>query len=688
VDNSADLDQFAVDLQQDIIAAAELDAEEALRADTFTARLVEELTEAGELDDGHVCYHRARGVEVSGYSVNEDERCLDLFVTLFRQETPPPTVQKSDVESAFRRLENFLVKACTEGQRRLEEASPIFDMVSRIYELREDLERVRFFLFTDGLTTLEFKGPATVHDLPVSYHIWDIRRLFRCVTSGQRHEAISIDFMGQFNQAIPCLRLPEDADLYDAYLAVFPAQVLYEIYAMYGPRLLELNVRSFLQARGKVNKGIKRTIIEEPERFLAYNNGISATASEVELLQLPDGGVGIGRVSDFQIVNGGQTTASIYHAVKSDGADVSAIHVQAKLTVIDRSNVPEIVPLISRYANSQNKINEADFSANDPFHVRLEELSRTVWAPASDGTQRQSRWFYERARGQYQDALAREFTPARKRKFKAANPTSQRFTKTDLAKFEGTWDQLPHLVSRGAEKNFREFTIRLSNRGRFQPDQAYFQRLVAKAILFRRTEKLVSSLQFGGYRANIVTYSIAYLVNKTASRVDLDLIWKHQDLSASLSEALTAIAVEVHNSITNPPGGRNVTEWCKNPACWEVVQKLDVELPAELESELISVAPSKRRSADRGIETPTPEEEAVIQQVSEVASEIWFQLSKWAKETERLQPWQRGLAYSLGRLAKNEKPPSRKQAVQGLKIMEEARRLGFQPEKVEASSSR
>ena len=202
------------------------------------------------------------------------------------------------------------------------------------------------------------------------------------------------------------------------------------IYSQYGPRLLELNVRSFLQARGKVNQGIRRTILDQPGRFLAYNNGISVTASEVELVDLPGGGRGFGRIKNLQIVNGGQTTASLHHAVRRDGADVSAIQVPAKLTVVPEDRLEEIVPLISRYANSQNKINEADFSANDPFHVRVEELSRTIWAPATGGTLRQTRWFYERARGQYADGLGRAGSPAQQRKFKQEHPPAQKFTKT------------------------------------------------------------------------------------------------------------------------------------------------------------------------------------------------------------------------------------------------------------------
>ena len=223
-------------------------------------------------------------------------------------------------------------------------------------------------------------------------------------------------------------------------------------------------------------------------------------------------------------MNGGQTTASLL-ATNRGRADLSHVYVAAKLIEIETGDVhDELVRNVSRFANSQNRISEADFSANDPFHVRIEELSRTVWAPAADGTQRQTKWFYERARGQYQDARALETTPARRRGFASENPTRQRFTKTDLAKFENTWDQLPHIVSRGAQKNFSDFMIRLSVRDQMAVDRAYFERLVGKAILFRAAERIVQQQNFGGYRANIVTYTLSLLSNATSQRIDLDRI--------------------------------------------------------------------------------------------------------------------------------------------------------------------
>ena len=672
----ADLEKFATDVRQEVILFAEAEAHERMQPEAFTSLVLDHLIEAAEVDDAQACYHRDRGIEVSGYGIDEDEEVVNLFSTIYRSDVPPSTTTATEIETSFKRLRAFWDRTADSYHLALEEASDVFEMALRLRDAHREATKVRMFVLTDGVVRPSHREAEDVDGVEYSFHVWDIRRLQRCVTSGQRREPIEIDFLERFGQAIPCLDAGATTDDYAAFLAVIPGDVLNALYAEYGPRLLELNVRSYLQARGKVNQGIRETILKDPERFLAYNNGISATASAIELVDIPGAGRGIRTIKDLQIVNGGQTTASIHHAVRRDKADVSKIRVQAKLTVVAEKDLPLIVPLISRFANSQNKVSEADFSANDPFHVRVEELSRTIWAPPVDGTHRQTKWFYERARGQYADALGREGTPARQRAFKEANPSTQRFTKTDLAKFENTWDQLPHLVSRGAQKNFVDFTERLRSRGKHEPDAAYFHHLVAKAIMFRRAERLVSAEHFGGYRANIVAYSLAYISHRTAQRVDLDQIWRGQDITPAMAKTATEVSKLVHRVITDPPGGANVTEWCKRPACWERVKTIAIDLSPEFEAELIPLGRSAGKPVT-GIEAPDADEVELIQQIAQIPGDTWFAISNWAKETGNLESWQRSLAFSLGRLAKQQRPPSRRQATQGDRLKQEAERLGF-----------
>ena len=668
----------AEDLRQRVLVRAEAEGAEALHSHALTDLMIEELIEMGEIEEGQACFYRGQRREVSGYGIQDDDETLNLFITLYveRPMTPLVSVSGTDINKAFEKLITFFSWAISGDYATMEEASPAFDMVDNIYSRRKTCQRLRLYLITNGLARLEFKAPEKLGDLSISYHIWDVRRRHRYLTSGVHNEPIYIDFEQDFDCVIPCVSAPLDSADYESYLAILPGSLLGQIYGKYGPRILELNVRSFLQARGKINAGIRKTIKEEPTRFLAYNNGISATAEGVELVDLDSGGKALKAITGLQIVNGGQTTASIYHASKRDKYDISQVYVQMKLTVV-QEKLHEIVPLISRFANSQNKVNEADFSANDPFHVRIEALSRAIWAPATDGTLGQTKWFYERAHGQYQDALGREGTAAKEREFKKIHPMSQRFTKTDLAKFENTWDQFPFLVSMGAQKNFREFALRLGKRGQIEPDEEFFKQHIAKALLFKCTEKIVSDQQFGGYRANIVTYSIAYLVNRTASRINLDRIWKEQNISPGLTAAIKLISHPVHESITSPPGGRNIGEWCKKKECWERILGLTISYPLELEPELLPLNGQRSKRAESGIEKLLPEEEDCIRIVSQVPATTWFEISNWAKETSQLASWQRSLAFSLGGLVARGKSPSIKQAVHGLKLLREAERLGY-----------
>jgi len=673
------LNIFAENFKQEIISNSEGAGEESdlFREDTFTSLVVDYLVENGELDDGCVCFHSARGIKVNGYNLNENEGRLDLFISIFTQDTPPSTVLRSEVEKAFRRLFNFYQKSTRNYHREIEEASDVFDLAQMIANAQNELSQIRLFLFTDGLTTVAIKPAEYKEGINISYNIWDLRRIYRCVSSGQRQETIEVDILDRYGLTIPCLFVPNKEADYTACLAMIPGELLYKLYNEFGSRLLERNVRSFLQARGKINKGIRQTLLKEPYRFLAYNNGISATAENIKLINLPDGGTAISWIRGLQIVNGGQTTASIYQAVRKDKADISQVYVQTKLTIIvDSQKIDEMVPLISRYANSQNKVNEADFSSNDPFHIKIEELSRSIWAPAVDGTQRQTRWFYERARGQYLDAKGRESTPAKQKAFSATHPMSQKFDKTDLAKYENTWDQFPYIVSMGAQKNFCSFIDRFSKKKSFEVDESYFKDLVAKTILFRHTEKIVQAHNFGGYRANIVTYTLSYLFHHTNQRINLELIWKGQCLPGILREAISKVSVDVHSFITKPPGGQNVTEWCKKEDCWSRVKNLDLQHP-DLSDILIEKVDKNIWRSTANDDLESIEDQGNIQTIIKVPADIWFQISHWAKETQSLMPWQRSLCFSLGKLASNNERPSLKQARQGLMILEEAKRLGF-----------
>jgi len=663
------LEAYAQDLIADVLATAE--AEGATAPDTFTRRALDDLEQAGVTENTFTAYYRAYGVEVSGYGSNESLGSLDLFISSFSQYPAEGRMPKAEAEALLRRATVF-IQRCSEGLRHdVEESSDVYDMCLAVEKTLPEAPRLRLFLLTNSVTTITTLPDSSLDGLVVSYEIWDLARFHRMATSGTLSEPIIVEF----DEPLSCLATPETDRDFSVFLTILPGSTLSGLYGQYGTRLLELNVRSFLQAKGAVNRGIRDTLLTDPERFLAYNNGITATASKVEFSPLPGGGQAVRRIHDLQIVNGGQTTASIHYAHVRDKADVAGVFVQMKLTVVAAERLQEIVPEISRYSNTQNKVTLVDFSSNHPFHVEVEKVTRSLWAPAADGGGQETRWFYERARGQYADALARERTPARQRIFKTLHPLRQKFTKADAAKFEHSWDQLPHIVSRGAEKNFREFMIRLGDKGP-AIDAAYCQRLIAKGILFRATEKIVSAHEFGGYRANIVTYTIARLAHETGQRIDLDGIWRAQRVSPALAAAIDDLCVPVHRVITRPVRVANVTEWAKRPECWSRVTDIDWQVPAQLRDELIdlSVAAAARGGhAAAASETETAE----IAAAAAVPATDWFAVARWAKETHNLQPWQRQIAFTIGQYLSKGWDISARQAAQAVRLIEEARRLGF-----------
>lgn len=645
------------------------------REEAFTTVVLETLEDLGQIAGVELCsFERRLGRaigRVNGWYVDDEGGQVDLFTTVHRGADRPTSVTATELTQAIRRAAHVFMEARNGVHASMEPASASYDMMQRLHEVWPTIDRLRVVVLADGLAAnvgisdMDSGGPELQVD------IWDLRRLYRAASSGLPYEPTQIDIVQRLGAALPCLPMPDSSADYACYLAVIPGGLLHNLYHEFGARLLELNVRSFLQARGKVNQGIRDTLKSEPARFLAYNNGISATAEHIDVTRGDDGTLGITSITGLQVVNGGQTVASIHRAREHDRVDLSDVHVQAKITIVRPEHIETLVPLVSRYANTQNRVNEADFSANHPFHVRIQQLSQNVWVPGE-----QSRWFYERARGQYQVARAREGdTPARLRRFDATTPKNQKFDKVDLARFMNSWDQLPHMVSRGGQKNFIQFMDRMAriHGTGWEPDPEYYRRLIAVALVYRRAERIARMHAFPSYRANAVTYTIALTAYRTAGRIDLEQIWNQQEVSTALADTMEEWMPIVHEQIVESAGSRNVTEWCKREECWHHLQTADVAVPGPLEREL-SVGqplptvgdPTERRGANL-----TADDRENIARVIQVTSAEWVHISGWGARTGALASWQVGIATTLATYAASGwlKVPSRKQANQGVEIL-------------------
>ena len=682
------VEEFAYEFFQDILA--ESDADGQFVEDIFFQKFCEHLMEAGEIDSADRVPYQGppgRGIRVDGYGGDpaiDDSDTFSLIISNFRHSAEVERLVGSEMNAIFRRLSNFLRRALDRKWRdSLEETSPVFGLADLIAKRWNRINRVRLFLITNRELSERIDGRKAdeLDGRTITFSVWDIRRLHRQATVGQGREDIDIDLVESFGSPLPVLPAQQPEADHESYLAVMPGEVLAAIYERWGARLLEQNVRVFLQARGKVNKGLRVTLESEPSMFFAYNNGITATAEEVEIDD--DGGrLLLRRLKNFQIVNGGQTTASI-HVAQRGKVDLSQTFVQMKLSVIDPEHSSKLVPKICEFANSQNRINAADFFANHPFHIRIERFSRRIYAPSQEGTFRQSKWLYERARGQYADARA-GLTPAQRRKFDLENPRRQLFTKTDLAKFLTVWEEHPHEVSLGAQKNFAAFARRIGQAWKKAPDnfnEAWYREAVAKAIIFKGTEKIVSDQPWyqGGYRANIVAYAISKIAHDIAKRglaMDFQDIWRRQAMPPMLVEVLTKVAKTVHGVLVDPePGISNVTEWAKKQVCWNRVSKLEVACPQPFLDDLISI--DERRDATRGARREQRELNSIETQIAvvEAGPRFWEDVLEWGSERGLLTPTEAGLL----RMAVNckKKMPTERQCCKVVEVLSKLRSKGY-----------
>ncbi len=646
-----ELADFHVDLKQDV--AARIESTGDFTESAFAEIVTEFLIDSGTLTEFIPCTFRQRGMKVDGYAFVPDEATLDLFVVDYEGASEPGTLARRDLEQAFKRAETFFEKSLSRKfVDELEVSTPAYALARQILDEASSISRVRFYLLTDSVLSERVKDlPSEQHDgREWSYRVWDLDRLEKVMATGTPEEIV-VDFRELFGMGLRCLPAGLDNNSLQCYLAVIPGHWLAEIYGKWSGRLLEQNVRTFLQLKGSINKKIRETILTEPENFFPYNNGISTTAESAEIDDMGDT-MEITTLRNFQIVNGGQTTASLYRAMKMDkSADVSNVFVQMKLTVVSPDRALELVHKISRFSNSQNKISDADFFSNHPFHVRLEGISRRLWAPAREGSLVQTHWFYERARGQFANEQ-QYLSPARKREFLIQNPKNQVLSKTDIATHFNTFRQLPHEVRRGTQKNFANFAQYIHDRwdttdGDSQFNETWFQEAVARALAFRATEKVVQEAPWyasWGYRATIVTYSISLLVKKLADlRLCLDLrrIWLNQQVSPAFREQMLILGEIVQTALMDGAvraGRNNPQEWGKQPKCWDEISRLDFAIVPGLANEVISTeeAAADRREGRRDQRMMTDAEAQI--RATELGGQFWAEVYKWADSRAEITP--------------------------------------------------
>lgn len=585
-------------MTDDIVArfAEELagEVEDALSADApfsqeiFTELILERLEDAGHLVGTFPLFQQGRVrnaiYRIDGYAFDEERSRLELFTTIYREELPPTRVPQAEVTRAFERAIRF-VNASIEGlAAQLEPSNSDASDLARLIETQgPTLGSVRIILLTNGIVDKTI-GSTDWRDRKVEFDTYDIARLQRTLGEGETRADIAVDLEALTGRPVPCLHVPSHAGEYDAYLSVLPGEALSRIYDRYGVRLLELNVRAFLglQGRKSVNAELRRTIADQPSMFLAFNNGIVATVDDLEIVNDRAGRPSIKFLKGLQIVNGGQTTASLHRARRKDSLNLENVAVPIKIIKVGGADLSEMVASISRAANRQNTVQLADFSAGDPWHQLIETLANNTWLDDGKG-----RWFYERARGAYLAAEAKAaYRKSDQQTFRAQTPKQRRLSKLDVARYLTAWDGLPHRVCLGGQKNFQHFMQRMKDSAPPPPDTAWFKRLVAKAIVYRAVERKIRAMKFPAYGAQITAYVVSGLAQKTGGRFDFDGLWSRQSVSAELERLVEAWAPQIDTLLRRSAGQKNPSEWFKKEECWldtmNRLPSLSDPLPPEL----------------------------------------------------------------------------------------------------------
>lgn len=613
---------------------------------TFTNFSIQKLVEGGETPDIEPCQfdfqlRNRKRVRIDGYGYDEVDNSIVAVISDYSSADEFETITKTEIESTIACLTAFIETASKTSDRAdLPHTQEAAIAAEAIASHLPTASKIKLLLVTNKKLSERVKtlNSENIAGVRVDVGVWDVQRFHQLYESKLGREELEVEITEWLPNGLPVLEAPSESEQLSTYLAVVPGKLLADIFDKYGSRLLEGNVRSFLSARGNVNKGIRATILGKPELFLPFNNGITATATQVSVLS--DGSRNITSIKDLQIVNGGQTTASLYNFLKTEKEklqNLDHVSVQMKLIVVSPEESEKMVPDIARFANSQNKVSEADFFSNSPFHRRMEEISKRIFAPAKNGSQFTTHWFYERARGAYLNEKMRQASPSLQAKFEQQNPRSQVIQKTDFAKYINAWLCKPHVVSKGSQKNFLEFAQSIADKyetdaGKSDFGDEYFKRVVCMKIIFDTVHKAVPKLEWyeTGYLANIVSYALSrlsYELSKTKHEPNWPVIWREQALSAALESALLESAKVAYKALIHTPRPQqNVTEWAKTEACWKVCKDIDLTISSQLYAECLSSEEAVEMRVEEKAKARQLSEVELMTKLNQVDAEYWAAL--------------------------------------------------------------
>ena len=747
----SDLENFKAD-NDDIIYSSE-EPKQAL-----TEMMVEYIQNVGDVNEVNYCsFNTGNGeaIDAWGYSGDEDMMSVDLFLTVIVDPEKSNTLPKSEIERHFKWMQKFFERsqAGTMFSRIQDKKSDLYQIAQLINDA-EKVDRVRMFLMTNAVTpsNLELDEKETDEGTIMEYHLWDVKRIKKHDDILRGKEAVVVDFEDKGFNPLPCIKMPDVSDRVECYLSIIPGETLSKIYNQFHQHILEQNVRTFLQFKGASNKGIRDTLIghtptaaqkakgdkprpAEPDMFFSYNNGISTTATDIEIVETEQGPV-ITKITDWQIVNGGQTTASISAVMKMKNTDpemIKQVFVAMKVSVIkDKETKEDIVPRISQFANTQSAVKKSDFGINEPFLQELEQQSRLVWVKNSQGKEI-SKWFFERTRGQYMDKAKHSASTKEEREYYDEYPKIQMFDKAQLAKCILSWEQEPYTVSRGGEMAYVAFFKKMTQ-AKFRVDETVYKNTIAKLLIFRTIDAYYgkNGIKLAGHKSNMVAYTMAVLSNITNKGLNFKSVWDEQclitpsvynelngDMAVVYAKLLSGngnITYKVKTSSTTNTG-RKVNKWeLKSipdsdiqrikgtalykimevvaqiePLIWEFLTNVDAgtnlteftkrqstwtNLCNKLSNGIVDLPQEILVKDD--IEQITPAMRRLMESANRYDYETWHDINIWGKETGLISPRDAAFMGSIYYWCKRGKELTYKQARYAMKVLELARSKGWE----------
>lgn len=644
------LQNYIEELKSDVASSVYSEGEGASFENKFTEYCIEVFESIGKSEGARVLSyihpntHGGIDWKINGYCLKDlfkDENnktyyeTLDLFITNYRTDSYDYNITKEDYTKSLNQVKRFVNSALKRHINYIDQShTEINELIKIIENQGNDFDRINVYFLINGFSNHD-KEKIDINNVDVFVHTWDILRLFKISESNSAHEPIEIEFekFSKDGKGLQCLKVPSIDEMYDCYLAIVPGEILAQLYKEFSSELLESNVRAFLGQATKYNKGIRDTIRNKPQMFLPYNNGITATADNVET-KIIDNQLVITRLSDFQVVNGGQTTASLYHTQKKyKDADLSKTFVQMKLTIIKNTEQKNIeVPNIARFANSQTKVTELDLSSNNPFFVQIESLSRKKYVVNPENKNQSLLWFFERTNGQYREIINRQ-TPAQQRKFKEQNPSLFKFVKSDVAKFINIWELEPHYVAQGSQKNFVHYIKKINvlvSKNKV-PGENFYRKLIANAILFKTTDKLfgrknVNAIGDTNLKAFTVVYTLSYFHFLTDNRLDLWKIYEEQKIDETLNLYLKRLLVYVYNHLVSEANNSLISEYAKKESTWKKLKETGYteNLIEILENYMISDEEKEQRSKEKEIDTNSAEKTLFfVSEIRKMGVKFW-----------------------------------------------------------------